>query len=133
MLGQRMKILVGCEHCQAVAKAKLRQDCVDRADLHTSAPTAIAKLGCLDVVAPVWGEQRQSTETLDNLLTRPRSDKTLQEFLQNKASRGDLLASLQRDYERIDFRGRSGHISPECQRPDARVNEKRHLRERSFL
>lgn len=58
--------------------AKLGQQGVDCADLHTGATALIAKFRSSKVVLAIRAEQWQRAETLDNLLARFRARKSLQ-------------------------------------------------------
>ena len=58
MLRRQRKIIVGCQHCQIMPDAKLREQRVNRAQLHTGGPTQVAQPRGIDVIPPIWNDQR---------------------------------------------------------------------------
>ena len=77
--------------------------------------------------------QCERGESLDDLRFCPRSCEALKQFLQDQAGGDDDIASSESFFEYLDLRFFSCNISPECERPDAGINEEGHLRERSAL
>jgi hypothetical protein len=82
-----VEILIRCQELEIVPHTELGQQGVDCPQLQTSSPTGIPESCCFDMIAPVWHEQRQCRKTFDNLVTRAWPCKSLQQFLENQASR----------------------------------------------
>jgi hypothetical protein len=87
--GRHHEVLVGSQHRQPVANAKLRQYGIDRADLQASPPTPISEFRRIDVILAVRRQKRQCREPLDDVFARPRTGEALQQFLQNEAGRDE--------------------------------------------
>ena len=66
-----------------MTNAKLREDGVNRADLHAGATTAISQFRCIDVILAIWRQKRQRRESLDDLSTRSRTGESLEQLLQD--------------------------------------------------
>ena len=77
---------------------ELRDDGVNRANLHTSAAAQIMKRGGGDMVFPIWGEEGDVTEPLDDFICGFCTEKTLQKFLQYKSRRCDRLPAFECRY-----------------------------------
>lgn len=77
--------------------------------------------------------QCERGESFDDLRVCPGSCEALEQFLQDEAGGNNAIATGESLFERLDFRFFSLDISPECERPDAGINEEGHLRERSAL
>jgi hypothetical protein len=118
-----MEVLVGREHQEFMSQAKPCQQRVDSAELQALSATGIAQLGRLDVIVPVRHDARQSREPVDDLAPRLRSGEALQQFLQHEASGYQRIATLERARQFQNFRHVDGRVAPQCQRPDARVDE----------
>jgi hypothetical protein len=58
VLGCQQKIIVTCQHRQLVPNAKLREQPVNRTELDTGTSTQIAQSRSIDVVTPIWNDQR---------------------------------------------------------------------------
>jgi len=127
------KISVGRQHRQIVPDAKLCQQRVDRPDLNAAAPTSVAQLGGVDVVAPVGNEQRQRGKPIEDLPPIARPGKALQKLLQNKTGGQKRLAGLDGANQLTYHRVGGGHIAPQHARPDAGIDEEAQRRVRSAL
>lgn len=93
MPGDILKVFVGREHREVVAKAELRQQRIDRADLNAASSAFVSLIGRVHMVAPIGNQQRQSGEPFEDLPAIPRSGEALQELLQNEPGRHELLAA----------------------------------------
>ena len=89
------KIVVRCQQHQVVTNAELRDHGVDRADLHTGAAAAIAQLRSIDVIHPVRSKQREGRKTVNDVLSRLRARKPLQQFLQDEACNYDCFTAVE--------------------------------------
>ena len=127
------EIVVGRQERKLVADAELREHGVDRADLQTGPATAISQFRGIDVILPVRRQKRQGCEPVDDVFTRPRARESLQQFLQNQPRGQDGVATFEGIAQRLYLRGRCGLVAAECKRPDARIDEQTHGRERSAL
>jgi hypothetical protein len=112
--------------------AQLREQGVDRPDLDSLGAASVPELGGLDVVMPIGGEHRQRVEVPDDLTAVTRTRQSLQDLLEYEACR-DYLASREFAPQFLNLRQLGRRVSTKRERPDAGVDEDRHLRERSFL
>ena len=96
--GNVAKVFVGGQHCQIVAEAELREQCVDRADLNPSAAALVSQLSRVHMVAPVGNEKRQRGEPLKNLRAIFGSAEPLQRLLQNQPGGNDFLGKSNAPY-----------------------------------
>ena len=85
------------------------------------------------MVLAVRLDQCERGESFDDLRVCPGSCEALKQFLQDQAGCDDDIASGESVFECLDLRFYSLNISPECERPDAGIDEESHLRERSAL
>ena len=113
MPGDATEILVGGQHRQLMTDAELREQRVDRADLHAGATAAVAQFRRVDVILPVRAEERKNREPVDDIAARAGSRKTLQQLLQDEPGGDDCLAALQRLPQSIDLRQRGGPVAAE--------------------
>ena len=127
------EIVVGCQQGQAVANAELRDHGIDRADLQAGAAAAIAQFRSIDVILPVRSQQRKRRKTVNDVLSRLRAGKSLQQFLQDETRDYDSFSTFQRVTQYANLRGGRNLVAAERERPDARIDEQRHRRERSAL
>jgi hypothetical protein len=107
-----IKVAVGRQHREIVPNAKLRQQSIDRADLQAAAAAFALQLRRVDVVTPVWHQERQGGKPVDNLLAMTRSREPLQQLLNNQPGREQHLIGADRAMELIDLRQRSGNVAP---------------------
>lgn len=113
--------------------AELRKNRVDGSHLDAGPAATIADFGRLNVVLAIWSQQWKSAEAIDNFRPITGAGKSLEEFLQDQASGHHRLANLQSALQCIDFRRRTGSITAKGEGPNTSVDQKGHLRERSFL
>ena len=133
MRGNAPEVFIGRQHCELVMDAELCEQRVDGTDLHTGPTTAVAQLRGSDVIFPVRAEERQSPEPVNDVLTRAGSGKTLQQFLQDQPRGHDRFAAFESAAQRIDLWDGGDLIATKRERPDARIDEERHRRDRSAL
>jgi len=113
--------------------AQLRKEGVYRANLHARATAAISQFCGVYVILPIRDNERQGFESRDDVAARTWAGKTLQQFLEYQPRGDHDLATLKGATEDLHL-GRSGiAVAPQGERPDARVDEQRHPRERSAL
>jgi hypothetical protein len=117
-----------------VPQAKLNQYGVDGSDLNAIPSTRVADLCGLDVVFAVRLEKSQGSESFNELASRLRPGKALQQLLQDQAGGEHLVCAFKRASKHFYGLGGSLSVAAESQRPDGRVNEQAHdLRARSAL
>lgn len=97
------EILIGCQHCQVIAQAELRQQRVDRPDLHTFAAALIAQFRRMNVVVAIRHDQRQGGKPLDDLVPALGAGETLQNFLEHEAGGEKRLTGFERPDQHCDF------------------------------
>jgi hypothetical protein len=127
------EIVVGCQQHQVVTNAQLRDYRVDRADLQAGAAATIAQVRSVDVIQPVRSQERQRRKTVDDVLSRLRTGKSLQQFLQDQTRDHNGFTTFERVAQYANLRGGRNLVSAERERPDARIDEQGHRRERSAL
>jgi hypothetical protein len=76
---------VGRKHHQAVSKAKLREERIDRSGLDARAQAAIAQGGGFDVIPEIRHDERNRVETIQDLLPGFRPREASQKLLEHKA------------------------------------------------
>lgn len=113
--------------------AELGEQGVDRPDLQTTAAAGRAQAGGGDVVIAVGDEQRQGGEPARDPLAVARAVEPLEQLLQHEPGRDHQLARPQGVSERSDLGHVGRVVSPQGERPDARVDEQRQARERSAV
>ena len=133
MSRREYKITVGCEQRQLVTDAKLRDDGVDRADLQAGATTAIAQLRGVDMIQSVRSQERQRRKPVNDVFSRTRAGKSLQQFLQDETCDDERFANFESMTQDANFRCRGSLVAAEGKRPDAGIDEQGHRRERSAL
>jgi hypothetical protein len=77
---------------------------IDRPQLNPRAPTKIAQFCGVNVIPPVWYEQRQGRESLYEIVTPTRPVKSLEQLLQDQTGRHDRFTTAQR-------RSQNGHLA----------------------
>lgn len=116
-----------------MSDAELQDKCVDCAYLHARPAAQISERCSGNVVFAVWLKQCERRKSLDDLTACFCARKTLQQFLQDDARGDDHVGSGQSVLECLYLGRFNLDIPSEGKRPDARVNEERHLRDRSAL
>ncbi len=76
---------------------------VDRADLQAGTAAAIAQPRNVDVIQPLWTQERQRRKTVNDVLSRLRAGRPLQQFLQDETRDYDRLAALERVAQYADL------------------------------
>ena len=133
MLRDLNKITVNGEHNKVMVYAELRQQRIDRFNLHAGFAATIVQLCRLYMVMHLRHQNCQSRKLLDDLGSRPGANEALQKFLQHQSSHEYLFATASKHpAKRLDFRHRFRNISTKGKRPDARVGKQAHLKS-SFL
>lgn len=116
-----------------MSDAELRKNRIDGTYLDAGPAATIANFGCLNMVLAIWGQQWKCAEAIDNFRPITGAGKSLEEFLQDQAGGHHRLTNLQSALQCINLRRRTGPISAKCEGPNTGVDQKGHLRERSFL
>lgn len=113
--------------------AELRQQRVDGSDLNACATAGVPQLRSLDVILPVWADEWQGSEALDEILTRAGAGKTLKQLLQDGPRSHHNVVTRESIAQGSNLWDGGLLITPECKRPNAGVHEQRHSRDRSAL
>ena len=127
------KVLISAQQGQLVPDADLRNDGVNRADLDSRLPTAVPQVRRSNMILAIRLYQRKRREAGDDLGPGLRGNEALKQFLEYHSSGHDDIRSGKRILQSRNLRLSRRCIAPESQRPDAGVDEQRHLRERSRL
>lgn len=127
------KIPVGTEHHEVVSDTKLREERIDRSDLKAAAAAFIAKIRGGNVIFALRHDERQRSEPIEDLCSRLRAAETLEKFLENQAGRENRSLALKGVGQEVDARLAVLPVAAQGQRPDTRVNEDFHRRDRAAL
>lgn len=122
------EVLVGGQECQFVADAELGEQGIDCSDLHASAAARRAECGRVDMILSIGLHQRQRGKAVDDLFSRLGAGKPLQQLLENEARRHDSLRPEQSLLQMPHLWLRADDVAPQCQRPNAGIDEKHHAR-----
>jgi len=133
MLRSVCKVLIGAQQDKLVADAEMRDERVDRPDLHAGPSARVSDACRANMVFAVWLDQCERREPLDDLRACLGARKALEQLLQDEACCHDDVGSGKRFLECLHLRFFNLDIASEGERPDARIDEERHLRERSAL
>ena len=133
MSRRKDEIVVGRQQHQVVANAQLRDDRVDRANLQAGATTAIAQFRGLDMIQPIRSQEGQRRKAVNDVLSRLRAGKSLQQFLQDQTRDYNRFTAFERVAQYVNLRGGRNLVAAEREGPDARIDEEGHRRERSAL
>jgi hypothetical protein len=90
------EIPVGREHGQLMIDTELREQSVDGPQLHAGAAASVAKRRGLNMIVPIRHEKGKSRKALDDVLSRPRAGKPLQQLLKDDAGRHNEVFAFQR-------------------------------------
>ena len=85
------------------------------------------------MVGPVGDEQRQRRKAIDDSVSCRGPPETLEQFLEHEPRREDALTAVESIAQAPDTRVATGLVTSQRQRPNARINEEIHERERSSL
>ena len=109
------EVRVRGEHRQLVADAKLRQECVNRANLNTTSPADIPQLGGADMILAVWHQERQRGKSFDDCVAGGWAGKSLEQLLEDQPGRDDLLAEIERLPEELHLGVLGPAVAPQCE------------------
>ena len=101
--------------------------------MNSTAAAAITNSRGVEVVLAVGRKQGQGTEPGNDILMGPCTGETLQQLLQDQASRYHTLHAGEGFTQRLDLRRRRVPVASQRQRPDTGIDQKGHRRERSLL
>jgi hypothetical protein len=73
VFGETGEVSVRRQHGEIMPNTELREESVDRPDLHAASAAGVSKSGRRNVVIPVGHEKRQGCETFDDVIARTRS------------------------------------------------------------
>ena len=127
------EVLICAQKNEVMPDAKLRNQSVDRSDLHTRSATHVSHTRRCHMVFAIRLKQSQRRKPLHDLFACLGSSKALKKFLQDKTSRHDNVGARKRIFQRLHLGCFNFNVTSEGQRPDARINQERHFRERSAL
>jgi hypothetical protein len=116
-----------------VSDGQVGDEGIDRADLNTRRAQCVADARRSDVIFARGREVLQRSEHLDDLYPGSFRDDALQQFLQDQPGDGDDLTTGERIPQRPDLRHIRRSVPAQRKRPDTRVNEQAHPRERPAL
>ena len=133
MLCRMNKVLIGAQQNKPMPDAKLRNERINSAHLNTRPAACISEARCGNVVVAVGRNQRERRQTFDDLFTGLGTRESLKKFLQNKPGGHHHIRSGKRLFQRLHFRLINLNVAPQRERPNARIDQERHLRERSAL
>ncbi len=85
------------------------------------------------MILPVGLNQWQRAESVKDRFGCLGATESLQQFLEHQACRDDRISAIESFAQGNDFFGFNRTIAPQCQRPDAGIDQKRHDLERSAL
>ncbi len=127
------KVIIGRQQHQFVMDAELGDHGVNRSKLQPGTMTSIAQLCSVDMILPVRCRERQGRKPVNDVFTRTRAGKSLQQFLQDKTCGHDNFATFESVAQHTHLGGSGGLVAAECERPDTGIDEQGHRRERSAL
>jgi hypothetical protein len=87
MFGDASEIIVDRQHRQLVTYAQLRQQCIDRSDLHATSAATVSQLSRADVIVAIGREQGDSGKPIQDEIAIFRARKSLQKLLKNESGR----------------------------------------------
>jgi len=127
-----LEVFVRREQVELMPDAKLSNESVDRLDLNTLSSTKVSESRRLDVIVDIRPDDGEKGEIVDDAVAGLWTLEPLEQLLQNESCSYDRFAPMERPLEQTDFRS-GRRISPERKRPNARIDENVHHRDRSFL
>lgn len=127
------EVLIGAEKNKVMPDAELRNQRIDRADLDTRPAACVSDASRSNMVFSVRLNQCQRREPLHDLITCFRTREALKKFLQHKTG-GDHNVCATKCVLQCQYRWLFNlDVTSEGKRPDARIDQERHLRDRSAL
>ncbi|HYM59695.1 MAG TPA: hypothetical protein VEZ11_02250 [Thermoanaerobaculia bacterium] len=128
-----LKIPVRTQHDKLVPDAESGKESISRADLEPAAATVVAKVCRGDVIIALWHDQRQRTESIEDLLSRFGATKSLQNLLENQPRGEDRSFVLKSVCQEVHAGMAVTLITAQCKRPDTGINEELQFRDRAAL
>ncbi len=133
MAGHRFEVPIRCQKLKTMPDGQSRQKRIDRPDLNAASATLVPQSRGFDVILHLGHDDGQERKLFQDSVALPRALEALKQLLDHQPRGHDQVSPLQAPFEHADFRsGRRGR-APQRQRPDARVDENIHDRERSAL
>lgn len=133
MLRHVLEVVITRKHQQVVANAELSKERIKGSGLYAMSTTDVTQFGGVDMVLPFRHQEGQCRKPLNDLLSRFRPGKTLQEFLQDEAGGQDRVPVLEHPDQCHDLCSRGGPVTAQRKRPHAGIDENAQSRERSDL
>jgi hypothetical protein len=106
------EIIVGRQDRQTVPQAELRIERVDCLDLDAFPPAGGTEVGGSYMYGPIGKEQRERREGSENPGPGSGALESLEQLLQDEASREHILSGVERPVEKDDFRDGGGPVAP---------------------
>ncbi len=131
--GKVLEIPVCTQHDELVPDAELGEEGIDRAYLDAATTTVVAKICRRGVIFALGHEQRQRSESIENLLSRFRSVESLQDLLENQACGEDRPFVPKSVSQEVHAGMILTTIAAHSKRPDTGVNEEFQSRDRAAL
>ena len=131
--GEMLEVPVGTQQDKLVPDAKLGEKRIDRADLQPPAATIIAKVRRGDVIVSLWHDQRQSSESIQDLLSRLGAAESLQDLLENQARCEDRFFVLKSIRQEAHAGMAVTLVTAQGKRPDTGIDEQLQFRDRAAL
>ena len=128
-----LKISVGTQHHEIVPDTESREKRINRSDLKALTAALIAKVCSGDVVFALWHDERQSSESFEDLRSRFRAAESLEKFLKNQPRGENGSFVLKRIGKEFHARIAVLSIPAQGKRPDAGIRENLQLRDRAAL
>jgi hypothetical protein len=116
-----------------VPDTKLRQERIDRSDLKATAATVVAKVRSGSVVFALRHDQRERSESIEDLRSRFRAAESLEKLLKNQTGGEDRSFALKSLGQEVHARIAVKPIPAQGKRPDTGINEDLQLRDRAAL
>jgi hypothetical protein len=93
--GSHYEVIVSRQQRQVMTHAQLGEEGIDGANLQAGATAAVPQSCGVDMILPIWRDERQCRELLNYRVTRSRARESLQQFLQDEPCGYDHLIGLQ--------------------------------------
>lgn len=133
MAGCGAEVIVCGEERVTTSDGQVGDEGIDRANLNTSGTQRVTHASRSHVIFARGCEVLQRSKHLDDLCPGSFRDDALEQFLQNHPGRGDDLTTGERTPQRLDLGHIRRSVPAQRERPNARVDEQAHPRERSAL
>lgn len=132
MSGGVLEVLVGAEQLEVVGDAQLSDEGVDGAELNSGAATRVSQVCSRDVVLSRRLNEGKCAQASTDLGLGALRQKTLKKLLDDEACR-DHQVRLDSHCQTPDRGAARWGVTTKCKRPDAGVDQNRHVRERCAL